>query len=91
MSDGGRVGSTVYGRVWATARKRAFTPEVVAGPLAKRAYDLRHAAVSTGLNGGVVAKWAGHSLAILLRVYARCLDGGEQAARERVSRAFNGW
>jgi integrase len=72
-----------------------FTPEVVAGPLGKRPYDLRHAAVSTWLNGGVeatrVAKWAGHSLAVLLRVYAKCLDGGEQAARERVGRAFNGW
>jgi hypothetical protein len=78
MSDGGRVGSTVYGRVWATARKRAFTPEVVAGPLAKRAYDLRHAAVSTGLNGGVVAKWAGHSLAILLRVHGWPQTSGRQ-------------
>ncbi|HJQ48281.1 MAG TPA: integrase [Amycolatopsis sp.] len=93
--DGGRVGSTVYGRVWATARERVFTPEVIAGPLAKRPYDLRHAAVSTWLNGGVeatrVAKWAGHSLAVLLRVYAKCLDGGEQAARDRISRAFDGW
>lgn len=92
--DGGRVGSTVYGRVWATARAKVFTPEVAAGPLAKRPYDLRHAAVSTWLNGGVeatrVAKWAGHSLAVLLRVYAKCLDGGEQAARDRVARALGG-
>jgi integrase len=93
--DGGRVGSTVYGRVWATARERVFTAEVTAGPLVKRPYDLRHAAVSTWLNSGVeatrVAKWAGHSLAILLRVYAKCLDGGEQAARERVERGLRGW
>jgi integrase len=92
--DGGRVGSTVYGRVWTTARDRVFTPEVAAGPLAKRPYDLRHAAVSAWLNGGVeatrVAKWAGHSLAVLLRVYAKCLDGGEQAARDRVGRALDG-
>ncbi|MGA6163507.1 tyrosine-type recombinase/integrase [Amycolatopsis magusensis] len=92
--DGGRVGSTVYGRVWAAARERVFTPEVAAGPLAKRPYDLRHAAVSTWLNGGVeptrVAKWAGHSLSVLLRVYAKCLDGGEQAARDRVERALDG-
>jgi integrase len=77
--EGGRVGSSVYGRVWATARERVFTPEVV----------------TTWLTGGVeatrVAKRAGHSLAVLLRVYAKCLDGGEQAARERVGRAFNGW
>ncbi|MFC3449832.1 tyrosine-type recombinase/integrase [Amycolatopsis speibonae] len=92
--DGGRVGSSVYGRVWATARERVFTAEVAAGPLGKRPYDLRHAAVSTWLNGGVeptrVAKWAGHSLSVLLRVYAKCLDGGEQAARDRVTRALGG-
>jgi integrase len=92
--DGGRVGSTVYGRVWATARQRVFTSEVAAGPLGKRPYDLRHAAVSTWLNGGVeatrVAKWAGHSLAVLLRVYAKCLDGGEQAARDRVQHVLGG-
>lgn len=92
--DGGRVSSTVYGRVWATARGRVFTPEVASGPLGKRPYDLRHAAVSTWLSGGVeatrVAKWAGHSLAVLLRVYAKCLDGGERTARERVEQALNG-
>ncbi|PXY32105.1 tyrosine-type recombinase/integrase [Prauserella muralis] len=86
--DGGRIGSSVYGRVWAAARERAFTAEVAAGPLAKRPYDLRHAAVSTWLAAGVqptkVAEWAGHSLAVLLRVYAKCLDGSEQTDRERV-------
>jgi hypothetical protein len=50
--------------------------------------------VSTWLNGGVeatrVAKWAGHRLAVLLWVYAKCLDGGEQAARDRVARALDG-
>jgi integrase len=79
--------------VWANARERVFTTEVVADPLAKRPYDLHHAAVSTWLNGGVdatrVAKWAGHSLAVLLRVYAKCLDGGEQTARDRVAKALD--
>lgn len=93
--DGGRVGSTTYGRVWAKARQAVFTPDIAAGPLGKRPYDLRHAAVSTWLNGGVepprVAKWAGHSLAVLLNVYAKCIDGGEQAARDRVERTLRGW
>jgi hypothetical protein len=31
-------------RVWSHAREAAFVPEVVASPLAKRPYDLRHAA-----------------------------------------------
>jgi hypothetical protein len=49
--------------VWRRARQAAFTAEVAASPLAKPPYDLRHAAVSTWLNGGVppttVAEWAG--------------------------------
>lgn len=91
---GGRLPSSVYGRVWAKAREAAFTPDVVASPLVKRPYDLRHAAVSTWLNAGVeatrVAEWAGHSVAVLLRVYAKCLDGGEQAARAKVQQAMTG-
>lgn len=92
--NGGRLASSVYGRAWATAREVTFTPDVVASPLAKRPYDLRHAAVSTWLNAGVeatrVAAWAGHSVAVLLRVYAKCLDGGEQAARAKVQQAMTG-
>jgi integrase len=44
-----------------------------------RLYDLRHAAVSLWLNGGVpateVAKRAGHSVDVLLSVYAKCIYG----------------
>lgn len=89
---GGRVGSSSYGRVWAAAREAAFTPEVVASPLAKRPYDLRHACVSTWLAGGVapprVARWAGHSPAVLMQVYAKVLDGGDQAARDQIDAAL---
>jgi integrase len=92
--NGGRVGSTVYGRAWAAARTVAFTPEVLASPLVKRPYDLRHAAVSTWLKAGVevtrVAEWAGHSVAVLLRVYAKFIDGGDQAARRRVADLLSG-
>jgi hypothetical protein len=55
-------------------------------------YDLRHAAVSTWLNGGVpptdVAEWAGHSMEILLKTYAKCLDGGRAALLKRVEQAL---
>lgn len=92
--NGGRVNSSVYGRAWAKARAAVFTPEFEASPLAKRPYDLRHAAVSTWLNAGVeptrVAAWAGHSVSVLLRVYAKCLDGGEQTALARVESALRG-
>jgi integrase len=51
-------------------------------------YDLRHAAVSTWLNAGVpptqVAEWAGHSVAVLLQIYAKCLAGQEELARKRI-------
>lgn len=94
IRSGGRIGSTVYGRAWAAARAAVFAPEVLASPIAKRPYDLRHAAVSTWLKANVevtrVAEWAGHSVAVLLRVYATFIDGGEQTARSRVSEALRG-
>lgn len=66
----------------------------LASPLAKRLYDLSQAVVSTWLNADVeatrVAAWAGHSVAVLLRVYAKCLDVGEQAARAKVQQAMTG-
>lgn len=78
--------------MWASARTAALTLEEAASPLARRPYDLRHAAVSTWLNAGVpptqVAEWAGHSVAVLLRVYAKCISGQEDAARHRVSLAL---
>jgi integrase len=89
---GGDLAGITYGRVWARARAAVFTPEVYASPLARRPYDLRHAAVSTWLNGGVpatqVAEWAGHSVEVLLRVYAKCLDGQESITRRRVEEAL---
>jgi integrase len=79
-------------RTWRAAREAVFTPDVLATPLAKRPYDLRHAAVSTWLTGGVppttVAQWAGHSVEVLLKIYAKCLDGGETVARLRVQGAL---
>ena len=70
----------------------ALTPEGATSPLARRPYDLRHAAVSTWLNGGVpatqVAEWAGHSVAVLLRVYAKCIAGQGDVARAQIARAL---
>jgi integrase len=69
-----------------------FTEEVAASPLARTPYDLRHAAVSTWLNGGVpsttVAEWAGHSVEILHKIYAKCLDGQAASVRQRVEAAL---
>jgi len=48
--------------------------------------------VSRWLNAGVpatdVAERAGHSVEVLLRVYARCLDDGEDIANNRIDAAL---
>jgi integrase len=86
------VASTAISDVWAEARTLALTPEQVASPLAARPYGLRHAAVSLWLNAGVpptdVAERAGHSVQVLLRVYAKCLDDGEAVANKRIDAAL---
>jgi integrase len=88
---GGVIGSN-YADTWAKARQLALTPDQVLSPLARRPYDLRHAAVSLWLNSGVpapdVAERAGHGVDVLLRVYAGCIHGGEAAANERIQNAL---
>jgi integrase len=75
------LATVTYIRLWDRAREAALTAEQYASPLARRPYDLRHAAVSSWLAAGVaptrIAEWAGHSVEVLLSVYAKCLDGGE--------------
>ncbi|WP_103517789.1 tyrosine-type recombinase/integrase [Streptomyces sp. SM10] len=91
---GGLVQDTGYGEVWAEARSRALAPAQRSSPLAKRPYDLRHAAVSTWLSSGVepqvVAQRAGHSVAVLFRVYAKCLDGAAATANARIEATLRG-
>jgi hypothetical protein len=81
-----------WGLVFALMTYFAKSSVEFASPLARRPYDPRHAAVSTWLNGGVpapqVAQWAGHSVDVLLRVYAKCIAGQEDAVRRRVQEAL---
>jgi integrase len=88
------VASTAYTEVWHDARLLALTPEQAASPLAGRPYDLRHAAVSLWLNGGVspteIANRAGHSVEVLLRVYAKCVSGQEEIANRRIEEILGG-
>jgi len=35
-----------------------------------------------------VAEWAGHSVEVLLRTYARCLDGQHDIAKRRIMEAL---
>ncbi|ABL80107.1 MULTISPECIES: site-specific integrase [unclassified Nocardioides] len=79
---------TIY-RVWAAARRNALTRQQADSVLARRPYDLRHACLSTWLNAGVpparVAEWAGHSVDVLLRIYANCVEGDDKIALTRIS------
>jgi integrase len=69
-----------------------FTKQVAASPLAKRPYDLRHACLSTWLMAGVpptlVAEWAGHSVRVLMEVYAKVVEGGGALARAQIDSAL---
>jgi integrase len=81
---------TIY-RAWHKAREAALDERQVDSMLARRPYDLRHACVSTWLNAGVppaqVAEWAGHGVEVLLRVYAKCVDGADHVALRRIKDA----
>ena len=78
--------STLW-QVLQKARAAALTPAQVASPVARKPYDFRHAGVSWRLNAGTpgpqVAEWAGHSVEVLYRIYAHCLDGDDERWHER--------
>lgn len=92
-AHGGSVTDRTYLRVFHEAREAAFTPTEAASPLMDVPYSLRHAAVSTWLratgDAPQVAAWAGHSVAVLLRVYAKCVSGTRSASLEKILDATN--
>ncbi|GGP72361.1 hypothetical protein GCM10010287_17840 [Streptomyces variabilis] len=85
---GNVIAASSYSRAWKHARELALVPDQVASVLAFRSYDLRHAGVSQWLNSGVpapeVAARAGHSVDVLLKIYAKCVDGQEQEMNDRI-------
>ncbi|WAL76381.1 site-specific integrase [Kitasatospora sp. YST-16] len=91
-SRGGMVQESGYGVVWKRARAEVLSPADCETPLGKRPYDLRHAGVSLALNSGVdpteVARRAGHSVVVLLRVYAKCLHGTEDYSNALISQGL---
>ena len=90
---GGILQDSAYSAVWADARAEALTPAQCWSPLGRRPYDLRHAAVSLWLNSGVpatdVARRAEHGVAVLLKIYAHCIDGQADAANQRITDALS--
>jgi integrase len=85
---GGIITDRAYLKVFDEARAQALTAQEAGSPLLDVPYALRHAAVSTWLNAGVappqVAEWAGHSVVVLLRVYAKCIAGQQEEAMRRI-------
>ena len=77
LPRGGIVTDRAYLAVFHRVRAAAFTESEAASLVARRPYDLRHAAVSTWLNASgnpaQVAEWAGHSVDVLLRTYVKCI------------------
>ena len=85
---GGPLSESLYGRVWHAARALALGPELAASGLARRPYDLRHAALSLWLNSGgdpaQIAARAGHSVAVLLTVYSHCIHGRDELLNQQI-------
>ena len=88
LSTGKIVTDRAYLKVFHEARKAAFTEAEAASLIARRPYDLRHAAVSTWLKATAdpaqVAEWAGHTVDVLMRVYAKCVSGQQDEAKRRI-------
>ena len=85
---GGPLSGSVYGRAWHCARTLALGPELAASGLARRPYDLRHAALSLWLNAGgdpaQITARAGHSVATLLTVYSHCIHGRDDLLNQQI-------
>jgi integrase len=90
--SGGYLSESTYGPFWKTARATALGADQATSKLAERPYDLRHGGVSLMLASGVpapeVARRAGHSVEVLLRVYAKCIDGQQDAMNRRIENAL---
>ncbi|MEV6433560.1 tyrosine-type recombinase/integrase [Streptomyces anulatus] len=94
-SRGGLLQETGYGEVWAKARHDVLSEDEAASPLVRRPYDLRHAGVSFWLSSGVdpmeCARRAGHTIAVLFRVYAKVLAQTQDRANLRIDAAMREW
>jgi integrase len=88
---GGPLSESSYGRTWHTARTMTLGPATTATSLARRPYDLRHAALSLWLNAAPaqIAQRAGHSITMLLAVYTHCIHGQDDITNRQIERALH--
>ena len=89
---GGPLSESLYGRVWHAARTLALGPELAASTLARRPYDLRHAALSLWLTSGgdpaQIAARAGNSVEVLLTVYSHCIHGRDDFLNQQIDQVL---
>lgn len=91
-STGGVISASAVSRIWEDARMLGLSPGQQISPLAGRPYDLRHACATLLLNSGVppkeVARRLGHSVDVLWKVYAGCMDGDDERINGLIERAL---
>jgi hypothetical protein len=87
------LNDTGWGEVWQHARPAALTPAQQASPLAppplRPAARRRLPLAQRWVPATEVARRAGHGVAVLLKVYANCIDGQAGAANQRISDALD--
>jgi integrase len=91
--NGNPIQPSTWWRVWQKVRALGLTPAQAATVPLSRPYDLRHSGVTWRLSSGVhppeVAAWAGHSVEVLMRVYARCMTGLEDVWITRMDQTLH--
>ena len=91
--NGNPIQPSTWWHVWQKVRALSLTPAQAATPLLQRPYDLRHSGVTWRLNSGVpapdIAAWAGHSVEVLMRTYAKCMTGMEDVWITRMDQSLH--
>ncbi len=86
--EGRSVTAENYGKVWNRVKPTVWTQGHVAADAVP--YDLRHTAATVMLRAGVplaeAARRLGHSIDVLLRVYAGVFDDDEERSNEAIDR-----
>jgi hypothetical protein len=86
------VSESVYGRTWHAARQAALGPELAATALARRPYDLRHAALSRWLNATGARRGRRprrEQRPVLHDIYLHCIDSQQDHVSQRIEEALD--
>lgn len=91
--NGNPIQQSTWWQVWQKVRARSLPADQLPTPLLRRPYDLRHSGITWRLSSDVppaeVAAWAGNSVEVLMRVYARCMTGLEDVWISRMDASLH--